>query len=42
MKRRVSLSVLVSILVVFIATARAGDFKVVKIYDGDSFAAIGH
>ena len=26
----------------FVTTAHAGEFKVVKIYDGDSFAAIGH
>ncbi len=42
MRRSLNLSVLVTILVVFITTAQAGEFKVVKIYDGDSFAAIGH
>ena len=42
MKGRFSLSVLVTISVLFIGTAYAGEFKVVKIYDGDSFAAIGH
>lgn len=42
MKKNVSLSVLITILLVLVATAQAGQFKVTRVYDGDTVKAVGH
>ncbi len=42
MKKNVSLSLLIMILLVFVATAWAGQFKVTRVYDGDTVKAVGH